>query len=164
MLGEGDRAAELFDLLSPISSTARRADLDRYKGEPYAVGADVYAEPPHVGRSGWTWYTGAAGWLYRAGLERILGFQKHGSALRIDPCIPRAWKRFGIAYRYGSSTYRIEVENPDGVCRGIARITLDDEAREDEALIPLVDDGCEHRVGVLLGQRVASRSFRSSSA
>ena len=96
MLGEGDKAVELFNLLSPIHHASRRANLHRYKVEPYAVAADVYSRPPHVGRGGWTWYTGAAGWLYRAGLEWILGFRKQGSALRIDPCIPRDWKRFEI--------------------------------------------------------------------
>jgi cyclic beta-1,2-glucan synthetase len=123
MLGEGDRAGELFNLLSPIQHTSRRANLHRYKGEPYAVAADVYSQPPHVGQAGWTWYTGAAGWLYRAGLESILGFQKHGTALRIDPCIPRHWERFEIRYRHGSSLYRI----------------------------PLLEDGREHRVTVVLG-------------
>jgi cyclic beta-1,2-glucan synthetase len=113
MLGEGDKAGELFDLLSPIRHTSRRADLHRYKGEPYAVSADVYAGPPHVGRAGWTWYTGAAGWLYRAGLEWILGFRKRGAALCIDPCIPRDWERFEITYRHGGSVYRITVENPN---------------------------------------------------
>ena len=82
MLGEGDKAADLFNLLNPIHHTSGRADLHRYKVEPYAIAADVYSEPPHEGRGGWTWYTGAAGWLYRAGLEWILGFQKRGSALR----------------------------------------------------------------------------------
>jgi cyclic beta-1,2-glucan synthetase len=151
MLGEGDKAGQLFDLLSPIQRTSRRADLHRYKGEPYVVSADVYAQPPHVGRSGWTWYTGAAGWLYRAGLEWMLGFRKRGSALAIDPCIPRAWKRYEITYRHGTSRYRITVENPDAVCRGVARIELDDSPLAPGALIPLADDGAEHRVRVLLG-------------
>ena len=125
MLGEGDKAGELFNLLSPIYHASRRADLHRYKVEPYAVAADVYSRPPHVGRGGWTWYTGAAGWLYRAGLEWILGFRKQGSALRIDPCIPRDWKRFEITYRHGGTLYRITVENPKGVCRGVSRVSLD---------------------------------------
>ena len=119
--------------------------------EPSAVAADVYSSSPHVGRGGWTWYTGAAGWLYRAGLEWILGFRKQGSALRIDPCIPRDWKRFEITYRHGSSLYRIAVENPKGVCRGVAHVSLDGTLLSGEALIPLSDDGSEHRVQVLLG-------------
>ncbi len=151
MLGEGDRAGELFDLLSPIYRASRRADVHRYKVEPYAVPADVYSEAPHVGRGGWTWYTGAAGWLYRAGLEWILGFRKRGSALRIDPCIPRSWKRFAITYRHGATTYRITVENPSGVCRGVSSVRLDGAALPPDALVPLSDDGGEHRVEVALG-------------
>jgi cyclic beta-1,2-glucan synthetase len=151
MLGEGDRATALFNLLNPIHHTRGWADLDRYKVEPYAIAADVYSEPPHEGRGGWTWYTGAAGWLYRAGLEWILGFRKRGSALRIDPCIPKEWKGFEIAYRHGDSLYRITVENPKGVCRGVSQLSLDGAPLPGEALIPLADDGGEHRVQVVLG-------------
>jgi cellobiose phosphorylase len=111
----------------------------------------VYSQPPHVGRAGWTWYTGAAGWLYRAGLESMLGFQKQGAALRVDPCIPRHWERFEIRYRHGSSLYRICVENPKGVCRGISRLELDGVRLAAEAPIPLSDDGREHRVELVLG-------------
>ncbi len=151
MLGEGDKALELFDLLSPIHHTSRRADLHRYKGEPYAVAADVYSQPPHVGRAGWTWYTGAAGWLYRAGLESILGFRKRGSTLCIDPCIPRDWKGYEITYRHGSALYRIAVENPDGVSRGVSRVSVDGSVLTAGALIALSDDGAEHSVRVVLG-------------
>jgi cyclic beta-1,2-glucan synthetase len=151
MLGEGDKAVELFNLLSPIHHASRRTNLHRYQVEPYAVAADVYSQPPHTGRGGWTWYTGAAGWLYRAGLERIIGLRKHASALRIDPCIPRRWKSFAVRYRHASSLYRISVENPKGICRGVSRISLDGVERPADALVPLVDDGREHRVHVVLG-------------
>jgi cyclic beta-1,2-glucan synthetase len=150
-LGEGDRAGELFELLSPIQHSSRRAHLHRYKGEPYAVAADVYSQPPHVGRAGWTWYTGAAGWLYRAGLESMLGFQKRGASLRIDPCIPRHWERFEIRYRHRSSLYRIRVENPKGVCRGVSRLELDGAPLSGDTPVPLCDDGREHRIEVELG-------------
>jgi cyclic beta-1,2-glucan synthetase len=151
MLGEGDKATDLFNLLNPIHHTSSRADLHRYKVEPYAIAADVYSEPPHEGRGGWTWYTGAAAWLYRAGLEWILGFQKRGSALCIDPCIPKDWKHFEIAYRHGGTLYRITVENPKGVCRGVSRVSLDGIQLPVEALVPLVDDSREHDVQVVLG-------------
>ena len=118
MLGEGDKAADLFNLLNPIHHTSGRADLHRYKVEPYAIAADVYSEPPHEGRGGWTWYTGAAGWLYRAGLEWILGFQKRGSALCIDPCIPKEWKRFEIAYRHGDTPLPDHRREPEGSLPG----------------------------------------------
>jgi len=151
MLGEGDKATDLFHLLNPIHKTRDRADLDRYKVEPYVIAADIYSEPPNEGRGGWTWYTGAAGWLYRAGLESILGFKKRGSNLHIDPCIKKDWKRFEIAYRHGSSLYRITVENPERVCRGVSRVSLDGTLLPGEGLVPLVDDGLEHRVEVMLG-------------
>jgi cyclic beta-1,2-glucan synthetase len=151
MLGEGDTAVDLFKLLSPIHHASDRTKLDVYKVEPYAVVADVYSEPPHVGRGGWSWYTGAAGWLYRLGLESILGFQKRGSALCIDPCIPKDWKSFEITYRHGDTLYRITVENPRGVCRGVSHISLDGIPLADGALVPLNDDAREHRVKVVLG-------------
>jgi cyclic beta-1,2-glucan synthetase len=151
MLGEGDKAADLFNLLNPIHHSSGWADLHRYKVEPYAIAADVYSEPPHEGRGGWTWYTGAAAWFYRAGLEWILGFQKWGSALSIDPCIPKDWKRFEIVYRHGDALYRITVENPKGVYRGVSRISLDGIQLSAEALVPLVDDAREHQVQVVLG-------------
>jgi cyclic beta-1,2-glucan synthetase len=150
-LGEGDKAADLFYLLNPIHHANSRADVHKYRVEPYAVAADIYSEPPHVGRGGWTWYTGAAGWLHRAGLEWILGFRKRGSALRIDPCIPRAWKGFEITYRHGRTLYRITVLNPKGVCRGVSRVSLDGALLPGEALVPLSDDGREHQVQVVLG-------------
>ncbi|MEX2547052.1 MAG: glucoamylase family protein, partial [Chloroflexota bacterium] len=90
-LGDGDKAAELFSMLNPINHASTRAGVQRYKVEPYVMAADVYSEPPHVGRGGWTWYTGAAGWMYQAGVEWILGFRLRGTTLLLDPCIPRAW-------------------------------------------------------------------------
>ncbi len=151
MLGEGDTALDLFNLLNPIHHAGDRTAVDVYKVEPFAVAADVYTEPPNVGRGGWTWYTGAAGWLYRLGLEWILGFQKRGSALRIDPCIPKDWKHFEIAYRHGAALYRITVENPQGVCRGISSLSLDGTRLPSDALVPLTDDAREHEVHVVLG-------------
>jgi cyclic beta-1,2-glucan synthetase len=151
-LGEGDKSFNLFDLLNPIHHASRRASAQRYKVEPYAVAADIYSAPAHIGRGGWTWYTGAAGWLYRAGLEAILGFRKRGAALSIDPCIPRGWKGFEIVYRHGKTRHRITVANPDGVCRGVSGISLDGTPLSPEALVPLSDDGREHRVEVVLGR------------
>jgi cyclic beta-1,2-glucan synthetase len=150
-LGDGDRAYHLFDLLSPIRHAVRMGDAGRYKVEPYVVAADIYSEAPHAGRGGWTWYTGAAGWLYRAGIESILGFRKRGAELRIDPCIPRAWKGYQIVYRHGSARYRITVENPRSVCRGVVDLRLDASVLPPEASIPLVDDGRTHEVRVILG-------------
>jgi cyclic beta-1,2-glucan synthetase len=151
-LGEGDQALNLFDLLNPIHHADDRAKVQTYRVEPYVVAADIYSEPPHAGQGGWTWYTGAAGWLHRAGLESILGFRKEGTSLRIDPCIPSLWPGFEITYRHGRSLYRIAVENPHGVCRGIARINLDGTPIAGEGVVPLTDDGREHQVLVVLGE------------
>jgi cyclic beta-1,2-glucan synthetase len=151
-LGDGDKAGELFSILNPINHASTRAGVHRYKVEPYVMAADIYAEPPHVGRGGWTWYTGSAGWMYQAGMEWILGFRLRGTSLIIDPCIPRAWPRYEITFRYRSSRYEIVVENPAGVSRGVARTELDGLALEHAAAgIPIVDDGATHWVRVVLG-------------
>ena len=153
-LGQGDEAAELFAMLNPINHSNDPAAAARYKVEAYAVAADVYSMPPHVGRGGWTWYTGSAAWLYRAGLEGILGLTREGTTLVIDPCIPTSWPRFEIVYRHNSTRYDITVENPDGVCRGITRATLDGrEVTGTPTRIPLQVDGAVHLVQIQLGKR-----------
>ncbi|HWN03297.1 MAG TPA: glycosyl hydrolase family 65 protein, partial [Candidatus Dormibacteraeota bacterium] len=151
-LGNGDKANELFSILNPINRASTRAGVHRYKVEPYVAVADVYAEYPHVGRGGWTWYTGSAGWMYRAGLEWLLGFRLRGAVLHLDPCIPRAWRRFDITFRYHASRYEIEVLNPNGATRGISTIDVDG-IRQSVAggSVPLTSDGATHRVRVVLG-------------
>ncbi len=151
-LGDGDKAGELFALLNPINHASTRAGVYRYKVEPYVVAADIYAEPPHVGRGGWTWYTGSAGWMYRAGIEWILGFRVRGTRLYLDPCIPRAWRGFDITFRYHSARYEITVENPQGVARGVSSIELDGAPLAGGSMqIQLADDGATHHVRVILG-------------
>ncbi|MGH7495178.1 MAG: GH36-type glycosyl hydrolase domain-containing protein [bacterium] len=151
MLGEGDKAGELFSILNPINHASSRAAILRYKVEPYVACADVYAAP-HVGRGGWTWYTGTAGWMYRAGLEWILGFRLQGATLLLDPCVPRTWRGFEILFCFRSARYEIAVENPRGVCRGVAHVELDGQALPgNRAQILLADDGAIHRVRVRLG-------------
>jgi cyclic beta-1,2-glucan synthetase len=152
LLGDGDRAGELFALLNPINHASTRAGLHKYKVEPYVAVGDVYAVPPHTGRGGWTWYTGSAGWMYRAALEYILGFKLHGDRLRIDPCIPRGWREFEISYRRGDTTYRIKIQNPRSLCRGIARVTVDGTIQEDDT-VPLANDGKHHEVTVIMGDK-----------
>jgi cyclic beta-1,2-glucan glucanotransferase len=152
-LGDGDKAAELFSLLNPINHASTRASVHRYKVEPYVVAADIYSEPPHVGRGGWTWYTGSAGWMYRAGIESILGLRRQGTFLLFDPCIPKHWPGFELTYRHGATRYDIVVENPHGVCRGIASAELDGLPLADGAIrVPLVDDSKTHRICVVLGE------------
>ncbi len=151
-LGEGDKAGDLFSILNPINHAGTRAGVHRYKVEPYVMAADVYSEPPHLGRGGWTWYTGSASWMYQAAVESILGFRLRGTTLVIDPCIARAWPRFEIDFAYHSARYEIAVENPRGVNRGVVSAELDGEALGGPgAEIPLVDDGRTHRVTVVLG-------------
>jgi cyclic beta-1,2-glucan synthetase len=151
MLGDGDRAGELFAMLNPINHARTGAAVQRYKVEPYVVAADVYGEPPHVGRGGWTWYTGSAGWMYRAGLESILGFRLRGSQLVIDPCIPRAWPRFELVFRYRSARYDVVVDNPKKVSRGVTSVEVDGVALDRDGTIALADDGNTHRVRIILG-------------
>ncbi|HEY1766161.1 MAG TPA: hypothetical protein VGG26_00815, partial [Terracidiphilus sp.] len=151
MLDEGDQAHALFSMLSPINHSSTRSDIQRYKVEPYVMSADIYSNPQHVGRGGWTWYTGSAGWMYRAGLEQILGIQLHGATMVIDPCIPKAWPGFEVVVRYRSATYSVSVDNPHGVSRGLCDVTLDGTALlGDRRRLPLVDDGATHHVRVIL--------------
>ncbi len=152
LLGDGDRAGELFSLLNPINHASTRAGIHRYKVEPYVVCADVYSAPSHIGRGGWTWYTGSSGWMYRTATEGILGINLRADVLRIDPCIPRAWPGFEITYKHGSSRYHIAVENPHGVSRGIARASLDERPISGKPCdVSLVDDGSYHYVRITLG-------------
>ena len=117
------------------------------------MAADVYAEPSHVGRGGWTWYTGSAGWMYHAGVEAILGFQVRGATLLVEPCIPRAWPGYEIDFCYHSARYHIVVTNPLGVSRGVASISLDGRTlTAKEIAIPPADDGASHRLDVVLGK------------
>jgi cyclic beta-1,2-glucan synthetase len=142
--GDGNRAFELFQMLNPITHSDTPDGVDIYKVEPYVVAADVYTAKGHLGRGGWTWYTGSASWMYRVALESILGFQERGEMLFIEPCIPASWKEFTIEYRFGASTYEITVENPDGLQRGTVELTVDGNGSEKG--IQLRDDGKRHLV------------------
>lgn len=149
-LGSGDEAAELFHMINPMNHTRTGPDVERYRGEPYVLAGDVTAHPDHAGRAGWTWYTGSAGWMYRAGLESILGLRRHGATFELDPCIPTAWPGFSITWRFGRTRYEILVENPERRCRGIRSARLDG-VEVDPRAIALVDDGGNHRVSVVMG-------------
>jgi cyclic beta-1,2-glucan synthetase len=147
MLGEGDRAYELFRMLNPIYHARTSGEVQRYKVEPYVMAADVYSMPPHNGRGGWTWYTGSAGWMYQAGLEWILGVRRRGDHLLLQPCIPAEWEHYTVEYHYGASLYSIVVKNPSGRQTGLSKLTLDGKKLDAKSgLIPLKDDGKPHRV------------------
>jgi cyclic beta-1,2-glucan synthetase len=145
--GRGQRALELFDMLNPVRHGDSPEAVRQYRVEPYVMAGDVYGAPPHTGRGGWSWYTGSASWLYRVGLEAILGFQLRGSRLRIDPCVPPGWADYEITYRRGSATYHVVVENAAGTGRGVGSLTLDGKPVP-EGSIDLADDGRPHEVRV----------------
>jgi cyclic beta-1,2-glucan synthetase len=149
-LGDGDRAGALFNLLNPIRHSDTPAGAERYRVEPYVTAADIYNRDPLVGQGGWTWYTGSGSWLYRLGLEAILGLQKRGDQLFIRPCIPATWREYSITLRHGKATYHIQVENPDGVQNTVSQWVIDGEARPDGAF-PLVDDGQRHHLKIVMG-------------
>jgi cyclic beta-1,2-glucan synthetase len=148
--GRGDEAVELFHMLNPINHTRSPAGVARYKVEPYAIAGDVYAHPAHPGRGGWSWYTGSAGWLYRVGLDGILGLRRKGAVFEVDPCIPTSWPDYTVVWRFGQTRYEIVVANPERQCRGVTQAELDG-APVDPRAIPLSDDGLTHRVRVVLG-------------
>ncbi len=148
-LGEGDKALELFQMLSPIHHARTEHEVNRYKVEPYVMAADVYASHPHIGRGGWTWYTGASGWMYQAGLEGILGFTRHGDKLVLKPCIPSRWRGYRLTYQFKTATYEIIIENPMSRMTGCDRITLDEEVLLEPEIL-LKDDGQTHTVRLTL--------------
>ena len=159
MQGDGDRAFELFQMLNPVTHTATPSAVATYKVEPYVVAADVYSSPSHLGRGGWTWYTGSASWMYRVGLEALLGFTKEGDTLRISPCVPATWGGFSIAYRHGTSHYEIEVVIADADDAEGLGTWLDGTPLPDDR-IPLVSDGVPHRVRVVVVSSAAAATVR----
>jgi cyclic beta-1,2-glucan synthetase len=153
-MGRGTRAVELLRMLTPVWHTASAERVAVYQTEPYVVAADVYGEPPHVGRGGWTWYTGSAGWMYRVAIESIFGMSLEGGrTLVLDPCISRDWPRATLTYRLvdGKTTYAVTIENPEQSEHGVKTVTVDGQSLAVEggvARIPLSFDGKEHRVTV----------------
>ena len=145
MRGDGNRAFALYQMINPLTHGNSAAAIETYKVEPYVVAADVYTAKGHLGRGGWTWYTGSASWMYRVGLEHLLGFVREGNVLRIQPCVPDSWPEFSISYRFGKSAYDITVKQPQLVRKRGARVTVDGVERKSSD-IPLVDDGQRHSV------------------
>ncbi|MDT8376302.1 MAG: glucoamylase family protein [Mariprofundaceae bacterium] len=156
MMGDKKRAWELFAMLNPIHRGSSPENIERYKVEPYVMSADIYGTPPHTGRGGWTWYTGAAGWMYRLSMETLLGLHLEVDQLRIAPCIPADWESYKIHYRFRETVYHITVRRGGKKSEHVSCVTLDGsvlhEAVEHGAgRIPLRDDRLEHRVEVDLG-------------
>ena len=165
LIGDSTQAWALFDLLNPIHQSTTPDAVQRYKVEPYVMAADIYGVSPHTGRGGWTWYTGAAGWMYRFTVESLLGLTLEVDQLRISPCMPPHWQTYTMHYRYRDTVYHVVIKRianrPDPAMQvTIDGIAVASEARETladhrprrlEAVIPLVDDRQEHDVEVLLG-------------
>jgi cellobiose phosphorylase len=148
-LGDAERAWGVWRLINPLSHGATAAGIETYKVEPYVVAADVYAVAPHVGRGGWTWYTGSAGWMYRLIVESLLGLKLQGGRLRVEPCLPADWHGFTVHYRFHETVYHITVhgEAPQG---GAKRLRVD--GRElDGVDVPMVNDQREHWVEIWVG-------------
>jgi cyclic beta-1,2-glucan synthetase len=149
-MGKGTFAESLFRLINPIYHSETSEKATHYRVEPYVVVADVYSTPPHTGRGGWTWYTGSSGWMYRLGVEAILGIQRVGTNLRIDPATNAKWESYEVEYRYGETLYKIKVLNPNHVEHGVKKVLLDDKLLESN-FVPLVDDGRQRTITVILG-------------
>ena len=148
-LGQGDRAHELFQMINPIHHGNASGKTDRYRVEPYVIAADVYSTPPHNGRGGWTWYTGSASWMYRLGIERLLGITRSADDLELHPCIPGSWKGYQINYRYGESLYHIHIENSNGAASEVKQLRMDGNELADHK-IHLQDDGKTHEISVIM--------------
>jgi cellobiose phosphorylase len=165
MLGDTERAWELFAMLNPINHSSQPEEMKRYKVEPYVMSADIYGAPPHTGRGGWTWYTGAAGWMYRLIVETLLGLQLEVDHLCIAPCVPASWQTYKIHYRYRETIYHITVTRVGEKSEHVSRVTVDgvevpgagvagpmvEGIARPQGIIPLVDDRREHHVEVDLG-------------
>jgi cyclic beta-1,2-glucan synthetase len=151
-LGEGGRAVHLLKMMNPVELTRNPEDVARYRGEPYVLGADVYAAPGMVGRCGWTWYTGSAAWMYRIWIEETLGFQLRGDSLTLNPTLPGEWPGFQMTYRYRSATYEIEVSSGNAAS---AELQVDGHRMED-GRVRLVDDGAIHHVTLKMAKRLAA--------
>ena len=150
MMGDTERAWEFFAMLNPVNHGSTPEAIERYKVEPYVMCADIYGVSPHTGRGGWTWYTGAAGWMYRLTVETLLGLQLEVDHLRIAPCIPADWDSYKIHYRYRETFYHITVKRVGEQPAHEIRVTVDGVEQHD-ARIPLIDDRQDHHVDVDLG-------------
>ncbi len=151
-LGDGKQAGALFDLLNPVFQSDTEEKALVYRVEPYVICADIYSREPYVRRGGWTWYTGSAAWMYRLGLEAILGFQKIGNTLHINPTIPPEWDGFEIRYQFEESVYLIKVDNPEHVAHHVRQMLLDGQPLIED-FIPLVNDKQEHQIIVTMGNK-----------
>jgi len=151
-LGRGDAAGELFAMLNPINHALTPQAASRYKVEPYVIAADVYSTAPHEGRGGWTWYTGSAGWMYRAGIEGLLGLTRSGNKILVDPCFPKSWPELSAVATIGLARIEITILNPERTGYGIASSKLNDAdlpVEDGIVIVPLTDG--QHELVITLG-------------
>lgn len=149
ILGFGDKAVEYFKLINPIEHTRTKEEVNRYKVEPYVIAADVYGVGNLAGRGGWTWYTGSSSWMYKAGIEYILGLKIENEILKIEPSIPKEWKEYSIRYEYKTSIYNIKVKNPNGKNIGVERFIVNGE-EIDKKSVKLIDNGKINEIEVIM--------------
>ena len=149
--GDGDGAAALLRLLNPIEHARAPQDVARYKVEPYIIAADVYSLPTRVGQGGWTWYTGAAGWMYRILIEEIFGLKVRGNSLAIDPVLPSAWETVSLRFCRGKAVYEITVDNSERVTHGVAWIEMDGRRLDTDEAIQLEGGPIKHKISVRMG-------------
>ncbi len=149
-LGRIEEGFECFQLLNPILHADTSEKASHYRVEPYVVAADVYGAPPFTGQGGWTWYTGSSSWMLRLGLEGFLGLKKRGQQLEVNPRIPQDWPGFRFTYRFGSTSYEFQVQNPDHVHQGVQQVSLNGQTLPDK-LIPLSLDGGIVSVLIVMG-------------
>jgi cyclic beta-1,2-glucan synthetase len=142
-LGDNARAWELLRMINPVNHGSDAIEMDVYKVEPYVVSADVYAVEPHIGRGGWSWYTGSAGWMYRLIVESLLGLRLEAGRLRFAPVLPAEWEGFSLDYRYLDTPYRIHLRQSDA---GTTSTVWLDGVVQADGYISLADDGVEHSV------------------
>jgi cyclic beta-1,2-glucan synthetase len=149
-VGDGARAERIFRLLNPILKTPTAEDAERYRVEPYVLAGDVYSVSPFVGRGGWTWYTGAAAWMWRLGVEAILGLRSKDGGLHVDPCIPPHWPGFQASVRVGDQDLHVIVDNSSGTGRGVRSITLDGATLE-SPIVKVGSGSSKRELRVVLG-------------
>jgi cellobiose phosphorylase len=150
VLKRGDAAHELLSFINPIHRSSDPNRVKGYRVEPYAVAADIYSAHAHVGRGGWTWYTGAAGWMYRVTVESLLGLKREGQWLRLDPCVPRSWPQYRMVYRIAGAEYVIDVRNADGTGCGVQSLAVDGNLVDGRKILLELGSG-RHAVDVVLG-------------
>lgn len=161
--GRGDDAHEVLALLNPIAHTTYPEELAVYQVEPYAIAADVYSHPPHVGRGGWTWYTGSASWMYRLHVEGVLGLVRRGSELVLSPCVPSSWRSFKATYRTpGGGRLLIDYDNSRGVNQGVEKLVFDGRILSGNR-VPFPEDASDHHLQVVLGGAVATTSVERAA-